>query len=75
MIRAGYEPGPIQLRRPEHVAQSRPGRTPGLTKFRHEVEDAHRQGVAWRPFADVELSVPTGPAAAVVRDDGRAQPH
>jgi DNA-binding transcriptional LysR family regulator len=57
---AGYEPGPTQ--HPPTVDTSLNLVAAGIgvsLKFRHELRQAPRVGVAWRPFADVELEVPT----------------
>jgi DNA-binding transcriptional LysR family regulator len=57
---AGYQPGATQ--HPPTVDTSLNLVAAGLgvsLKLRHELEQAPRRGVAWRPFADVELSIPT----------------
>jgi DNA-binding transcriptional LysR family regulator len=57
---AGYHPGATQ--HPPTVDTSLNLVAAGLgvsLKLRHELEQAPRRGVVWRPLADVELSIPT----------------
>jgi DNA-binding transcriptional LysR family regulator len=57
---AGYVPGATQ--HPPTVDTSLNLVAAGLgvsLKLRHELEQAPRRGVVWRPFADVELSIST----------------
>jgi DNA-binding transcriptional LysR family regulator len=60
LIGAGYRPGPTQ--HPPTVDTSLNLVAAGLgvsLKLHHELDQAPRRGVAWRPLADVDLSVPT----------------
>lgn len=57
---AGYRPGPTQ--HPPTVETSLNLVAAGLgvsLKLRHELDQAPRRGVVWRPLGDVELTVPT----------------
>jgi DNA-binding transcriptional LysR family regulator len=60
LIGAGYTPGPTQ--HPPTVETSLNLVAAGLgvsLKLRHELDQAPRRGVVWRPLADVEVSIPT----------------
>ena len=69
LIGAGYVPGPTQ--HPPTVETSLNLVAAGLgvsLKLRHELDQAPRRGVVWRPLAGVDVSVPT--ALVWRRDDG-----
>ena len=60
LIRAGYRPGTTH--HPPTVETSLNLVAAGLgvsLKLRHELDQAPRRGVVWRPLADVELLIPT----------------